>query len=106
MKNIDWKPIGNFAKEICGVAVFGLAMATPRLLEMGVSSKRDNKTVSYSDAVDAIMGSGMLDSSKKRVMSELKQGADEDYYKAVIRIVKSGMLDSSKVETISCLYEK
>lgn len=104
MKKIDLKPVGEFLKGICGVAVFGLALFAPRILEINVS-KRDDDTESYSygGAVEVIMDSNMFASDKRRMVDIIEKDRDCDYYKSVIKIIKSNMFASDKIRTVEAL---
>ena len=57
----------------------------------------------YSDAVDAILNSSMLDSSKRTVIGMLKHDEDLEYYKSVIMTINSNMFDSEKIRIIEKL---
>ena len=60
----------------------------------------------YSDAIEAILNSAMLDSRKIEAIDIVKRDQDSEYYKFVIMAIKSDMLGSRKIETIKKFSEK
>ena len=66
--------------------------------------KNDNVDCGYYEAVNEIVKSDMLTSSKQEMIEAMLPDGDADYYKAVINIVKSDMLSSSKINMIKSLY--
>jgi len=108
MKKIDWKSVGKFAKDACQVAVGGIAVCLPFILNAyrATTTRRyevPNYWVTYSDAVRAIMDSDMFSSQKIEAVELLKRDSTSDYYKAVICVVNSDMFTSQKIETIEKL---
>ena len=59
----------------------------------------------YSDAVDAIIESDMLDCYKRDALTMVKRNMDANYYKAVAAVANGDALDCYKVEMIQNLYE-
>lgn len=97
--------VKQFAKSLCGIAVFGALMIAPRVLHVEyVTGEDERKGVGYYDAVRAIMETGMFASDKREMVSVMKQNASEDYYKAVISIAKTGMFASDKIEMVKALH--
>ena len=93
-------------KTIATVAVYGLAVASyVSDLDMSTVKGFIGKT-DYSDAVDAIMGSKMFSSDKRKMLDLLKKDGDATYYRSVIKVVKASMFSSDKVEAIKLLSEK
>jgi hypothetical protein len=107
MKKINLKPLGDFAKDICGVVVSGLALSVLYNVSERVLGGNNSKAyVDYDDAVKAIMESSMLSSYKKEAMELLKPYGTMSYYKAVIYIVKDlSVLSSDKIKMIQSLSE-
>ena len=68
--------------------------------------KDEDHEATYSDAVEAILHSAMLDSRKIEAIDIVERDQDNEYYKSIIMAVKSTMLDSRKIETIKKLSEK
>lgn len=98
--------IGKIARTGCEYAARGV------ILLLSVSSVKDIVDtarycgkVGYSDAVSAIMSSGMLSSDKNEAVTSLPKNGDAELYRAVIQIVRSGMLSSDKVKTIQNICE-
>lgn len=105
--NIDKEQIGGIVKNVCNVAV------TCFLLSRMLSKKERNTTVSlrigeakYSDAIDAVMNSDMLSSTKTAIVEVMKRDEDSEYYKTVISIVNSDMLGSAKLHAITTLSKE
>lgn len=68
--------------------------------------KDDDHEATYSDAVETILGSTMLDSRKIEAIDVVERDRDSEYYRSVIMTVKSSMLDSRKIEAIKKFSEK
>lgn len=100
--------IGRVAKKGCKylfyatVTVLSCSTVTDELFK----SIRYIDGASYSDAVGAILDSGMLGSYKDEAVSLLPKDGDSEFYKAIISIVNSNILGSYKVDTIKKLCEK
>jgi hypothetical protein len=105
--NINWEPIGKFAKTVCEIAVYGaLAVASVKFSESATKSY-GNTTASYSDAVEAITFSSMLSSYKNDAVAMLNRNGTADYYKAVIRVAEDdSMLTSYKIDMIKTLSKE
>jgi hypothetical protein len=97
--------VKQFAKNLCGIVVFGTLMMLPRVLHVEyVSGEHEHERVGYYDAVRAIMETGMFASDKREMVAAMKQKASEDYYKAVISIANTDMFASDKIEMIKSLH--
>lgn len=57
----------------------------------------------YSDAVEAISNSNMIDGDKGDAIKVLRYGMQTDIYRAVVDLVDSNMISGSKVEAIKAL---
>lgn len=90
-------------KFVAGVAL----MAAYAAVADNVSTKRTRLTTyTYSDAVNAIMGSDMWSSDKQEAVSILARGETTEFYKAVISIVnESSTWSSDKVKMIRGLSQ-
>lgn len=108
MAKINWKPVGEFAGDLCKIVGYGLALVLPHAIVGYVSSKNDTTTVTanYSGAVEAIMKSDMMSSYKQEAINALKTDGSIDYYKAVIHVVYSSAMSSYKVNMIRDLSSK
>lgn len=99
--NISKEQVVNFARGLGNVLVFGAMMAAPYISRKDVLDKmRYMGNVNYSDAVNAVLDSDMLSSSRTTVISMLPKGESADFYKSVIAVVNSDMLSSNKVDII------
>lgn len=99
--NVSKETVGKFAKNGCRIVLYGLATILPYIsVKDTVDMVRYSGNVGYSDAVGAIMSSGMWSSDKHTVVSMLKKDGDVEYYRAIIQVVKSSMYSADKVETI------
>ena len=99
--NITGEQVGRIVKYGSKLVLGALAL---RLLyskngEVIVVKDEDHEAT-YSDAVEAILHSAMLDSRKIEAIDIVERDKDSEYYKSVIMAVKSTMLDSRKIETI------
>lgn len=99
--------IGKTAKKGCKYLFYGLVtviscMNASDVLEL----MREDKDATYSDAVDAITHSNILDSYKRDILGMIKPNKDSELYKAVIKIARSNMLDSYKRDTIRNIIEE
>ena len=106
MTKINWKPVGEFAGELCKIVGYGLALVLPHAVVGYVSNKNDTVTADYGGAVKAIMNSDMLSSYKQEAIKALKTDGSIDYYKAVIHVVYSSAMSSYKVNMIQDLSSK
>lgn len=106
MAKINWKPVGEFAGELCKIVGYGLALVLPHVVAGCISSTTDKLTADYGGAVKAIMNSDMLSSYKQEAIKALKNDGSIDYYKAVIHVVYSSALSSYKVDMIQDLSSK
>ena len=105
--NISKEAVGKFIKGGLNIALGLLVLGLPSLTrESATITTRPIREVKYSDAVQAIMRSFMLDSYKKEMIGLLKQDGDSEYYRAVITTISSDMLDSYKRDVIKELSEK
>lgn len=59
--------------------------------------------VGYSEVVQAIVESNMLDSYKREALELLSKDRDEVYYESMISVINSNMLDSYKIDAIKTL---
>lgn len=110
MRKINLKPIGDFIGQACEVALYGVAIAASCKVGKYITDELDkppaNYTYSYSDAVGAIMDSGMFSHYKTEAVEALKRYESADYYRAIVRIVKdSSMYSHDKVKMIKHLSE-
>ena len=87
--NINWEPVGKFAKSACEILVYG-ALAVMSIKFSESTAKRHGKIVNatYSGAVEAIMNSDMYSHYKSYAITMLKRDGDAEYYGAIIRIVE------------------
>ena len=105
--NISKEAVGKFVKGGLNIAVGLLVLGLPSLTRENVTVvARPTSEAKYSDAVQAIMNSFMLDSYKKEMIRVLKQDGNSEYYRAVIMTISSDMLDSYKRDIIKELSEK
>lgn len=105
MKKIDWKPIGEFAGQAGEIVLYGLALAASWKVSEYVTG-HGNKTARYSDAVGAIMNSGMFSHDKREAVEALDRYESTEYYKAVVQVAKdSSMFSHDKVKMIKHLSE-
>lgn len=104
--NISKEAVGRVVKAAGKCFVVGaLAMLAPRFTT--------NRTVEdvtyyvgevgYSDTVNVILNSSMLDYRKTEAITLLKRDGDSEYYKTVVSAVNSDMLDYRKLEIIRML---
>lgn len=105
--NINWEPIGKFAKTAFEVVVYGaLAAASIKYGESITKNYGISTVTTYGDAVEAIMDSDMYSSYKTEAITLLKRDGTVDYYRAVARVVGDGTMYSSyKLEMIKTLSE-
>lgn len=102
--NITTSIVKETIKVVGGIALYGVALAKSCDTAKNVFDLvRCNVNAKYSDAVDVIASSNMLDSHKNEALELLKKDKDSEYYKSIIRIIKSNMLGSNKVTAISNL---
>lgn len=103
--NINWEPIGKFAKTAFEVVVYGaLAAASIKYGESITKNYGINAVTTYGDAVEAIMDSGMLSSYKTEAIALLKRDGTTDYYRSVIRVIEDdSMLSSYKIDMVKTL---
>lgn len=106
MRKIDWRPIGNLAKDICKVVAY---YGTPILASVIVNKQTEcrNLTAGYDDVVSAIMHSDMLSSDKCDVVSVVRRNGDAELYRALIHIINDhSLLSSYKKDMIKQLCGK
>ena len=106
MINLNWGTVGKLAVKFCGLALYGLLATKSFGIKIDVSDRRNGTDPGYRDAIDAIVESGMLDSTKEEVAEVLKRNECAEYYRSVISIVNGGMMDSTKLNMIERLNEK
>ena len=105
--NISKEAVGKIVRGGLNIAVGLLVLALPSLTRESVTVvARPASEAKYSDAVQAIMNSAMLDSYKREIVGLLKQDGDSEYYRTVIMTISSDMLDSYKRDVIKELSEK
>ena len=107
--NINWEPIGKFAKTAFEVVVYGaLAAASIKYSESVTKTySTTNTATTYSDAVAAIMDSDMYSHYKTDAIALLKRDGTADYYKAVARVVgDDSMYSHYKIDMIKTLSEE
>ena len=103
------KQVKNIVKGVC-ILAYGTAAIVGAFLTR--DSKQSNETkhyvsdATYSDTVNVIVNSSMLESSKKRAIEMLKSDGNAEYYNAVIATVNSDMLDSNKIAAIELIFKK
>lgn len=100
MKSVNLKPLKDFTVKACKVVGSGLALALSHVVSEMVRNNCNPNSVTYNDAVEAIMDSYMASSYKREAVAALKRVESEDYYKAVIAVTNSWMAGSEQVETI------
>lgn len=106
MAKINWKPVGDFIGQACEVALYGVAIAATFKAGKYITTGLDKPIASYSDAVGAIMDSGMFSRDKSEAVEALKRHEVSDYYGAIVRIAKdSSMFSHDKVKMIKHLSE-
>lgn len=107
MKKINWKSIGGFAGQVCEIALYGVALiASYKVGDYIINDGLESATASYSDAVGAIMDSGMFSHDKRDAVEALSRYESAEYYEAIVRIAKdSGMFSHDKVKMIKHLSE-
>lgn len=102
--NIDKEQIGGIVKSVCNIVVFGALLGASLFKkEREVSTTVRIGETNYSDAIDAVLRSDMMSSTKTEVIDAVKRHEDSEYYKAVISVVNSDMLGSLKYRTIKSL---
>lgn len=102
---ITKETIKNVGRVVGTVVLYGAAFVAPRVLSRNIDEvTRYGRIVRYSDAVSAIMNSGMFSDDKSAAVAMLCKDKDTEYYRAVIRIVESSMFSSDKVKTIANIY--
>lgn len=117
MKKINWKQVGNVAKDVCVTVgtlagtglLIGAAAALQGKLENGMTVDRTHEvlTGSYDNAVKAIMNSDMMSYYKVEAVNSLKKDGDPDYYKAVISVVSnSETMDYYRAKLVQDLKTK
>lgn len=105
MRKINWKPIGEAIGQAGEIVLYGLAIAASWKASEYIYGN-DSKIASYSDAVGAIMDSGMFSHDKRDAVEALNRYEGSEYYKAVIQVAKdSGMFSHDKVDMIKHLSE-
>lgn len=106
--NINWEPIGKFAKTAFEVVVYGaLAAASIKYGESITKNYGINAVTTYGDAVEAIMDSDMYSSYKTEAIALLKRDGTADYYRAIARVVGDDTMYSSyKLDMIKTLSEE
>lgn len=105
--NISKGAVGKITRGGLNLAVGLLVLALPSLTRESVTVvARPASEAKYSDAVQAIMNSAMLDSYKREMIRVLKRDGDSEYYRAVIMTINSEMLDSYKRDILKELSEK
>lgn len=106
MRKINWKPIGDFVGQVCEVALYGVAIAASCKVGKFITTGLDDPIASYSDAVGAIMDSGMFSHDKSEAVEVLSRYESSEYYGAIVRIAKdSSMFSHDKVKMIKHLSE-
>ena len=104
--NINWEPVGKFAKSACEILVYGaLAVMSIKFSESTAKSYGKVVNATYSGAVEAIMDSDMSSYYKNEAIGMVKRNMSEDYYRAVIRVVENNSTSSyyklGMIETLS-----
>ena len=102
MKKINWRSIGETAKDVCGIVGCALIFGLPRIIEVvHVTEERKDTDKGYSDTVKAILNSNIWSSDKSELISVLKRNLDSDIYSTMIDIAKDNRIwTSDKVELI------
>lgn len=88
MVKINWKPIGDFAKQACDIALYAAMLAISCKVGDYVIKGSDSTHASYGDAVGAITNSDMFSHDKSTAIAALKRDEFADYYRAVIHVAK------------------
>lgn len=101
------KGITTLLKEGGKLALIGTAfmLTRPSTWEYIADKLSEDSEVTYSDAVTAIMNSGMFGSDKVKATNLLAKNGDSEYFRSVVSIVKSGMFGSDKVKLIQNLTQ-
>ena len=89
------------------LALSALAIGVASLIkERATNVQYQFDSITFSDAVNAILASDMLDSRKTEAIELLERGESTDYYQAIISVIHSDMFDSRKIENIKMISEK
>lgn len=104
---INLKPIGEFAKGVGEIVLFGALVGAYYKFGDYVINGNDTSIARYNDAVKAIMNSNMFSSDKKAAVEALKRNETMDFYKAIISIANdSKMFSGDKASMIQELCNK
>ena len=102
--------VGSIFGGIIATIVVGNVLSHCRSVntETTDSEPKSDDTVSYSDAVNAIVGNtSMLSSVKQEIIGSMSVDMSEDIYKSIICIAQDeGMLNAVKRNTILDICEK
>ena len=99
--NINVEKVGNVIKTAGGLVLYAAVIMLPYVSTKDVVNKiRYSGNVKYSDAINAILNSGMYSSDKSKLTSMLPKDSDADLYRAVIQVANSDMFSSDKVKMI------
>lgn len=102
--------VGSIFGGIIATIVVGNVLSHNRNTDNGTtdSEPKPNDTVSYSDAVNAIVGNtSMLSTVKQEIIGSMSVDMSEDIYKSIICIVQDeNMLNASKRTTVLQICER
>ena len=86
MMKINWKPVGEFMKQVGETALYVVGMAAAWKFSEYITDNPDSKHVGYDDAVSAIMSSNMFSHDKADAAAALKPYGTAEFYQAIIHI--------------------
>lgn len=87
-------------------AVVNIGASLYMIKEMGFFDKPNKARLAktyatnYYEAVDVIVNSNMLDSTKEELIEIVENFKNPSYYQTIANIVNGNMLESTKIETI------
>lgn len=107
MIKIDLKPVGEFARQIGEVALYGLAIAASWKFSDYMTKIPDSKPIGFDDAVSAIMKSDMYSHDKSDAAAALKRNGNAEFYQAIVHIAKdSAAYSHDRVDMIKRLSQE
>ena len=71
--------------------------------KLGYDNRSRIGAYTYSDAIDAITCSDMMDTYKRDALKLIKQNKSSNFYKSVVSIISSTMMDTYKIDAIKDL---
>ena len=107
MKKFDWKPIGEFAGQLCKCASYVLMLAASYKVADYIAEDSSSSHAGYDDAIKAIMNSDMYSHDKATAAAALKRYGTSEFYKAIVHIANnSSAYSHDKVDMIKELSQK